>query len=75
MTQNVNFFHYVLFELFLKSKGGFRRRAFLALYSTRINYLTLKISKCRLDLVHTAHYERGELNYCMKNFLSVNSMR
>ena len=31
-----------------KSKGGFRRRALLALYSTRINYLTLKISKCRL---------------------------
>ena len=30
------------------TKGGFRRRALLALYSTRINYLTLKISKCRL---------------------------
>ena len=21
------------------------------------------------DLVHTVYYERGELNYCMKNFL------
>ena len=30
------------------TEGGFRRRALLALYSTRINYLTLKISKCRL---------------------------
>ena len=31
--------------------------------------------KKALDPVHTAHYERGELNYCIKNFLSVNSMR
>ena len=30
------------------SMGGFRRRALLELYSTRINYLTLKTSKCRL---------------------------
>ena len=31
-----------------ETEGGFRRRALLALYSTRINYLTLKISKCHL---------------------------
>ena len=40
-TQSKNSFIY-------ETKGGFRRRALLALYSTRINYLTLKISKCRL---------------------------
>ena len=42
-----NFWGFVK-NILQKSKGGFRRRALLALYSTRINYLTLKISKCRL---------------------------
>ena len=36
----------------------------------------LGISECKwTDLVHTVHYERSELHYCMKNFLSVTSMR